>query len=210
MRQLLFMGLLATLLSACGTDGTEESPFAQVATKLAGQPSVAPRAARLLRRNPEQMQVGFIRKKRSGIVLLELRKGPYEYWLGGDDTQIILQDGMLHGTRGLGEGLLASELSQPLALVRGLAPGVSDRFHTYLDGNDHAVTRTYRCVIGVEPAAPLSPERPGLVHLVREDCKSLDQAFTNVYWVDPKSRKILQSRQWVGPRIGSISTRVIN
>ncbi|MEL7257828.1 MAG: YjbF family lipoprotein, partial [Pseudomonadota bacterium] len=134
----------------------------------------------------------------------------FEYWLSPEGAQVILQDGMLHGLRGFGEGLLASELTEPLALVRGLRPGVSDRFHTFLDGNDRAVTRTYRCLI-----ERIGPEEIALADiqvntvLMVERCRSLDQSFENFYWVAPARSQIVLSRQWAGPFLGALSTRVV-
>ena len=91
------------------------------------------------------MLIAVIETEEAGELRLEQRDGPYEYWLSSDGVQLVLQDGMLHGTRGFGQGLLASDLSEPLARLQSLQEGPSDRFHTYLNGNDEAVTRTYRC-----------------------------------------------------------------
>jgi len=119
-----------------------------------------------------QLEVAYVRSKQSGAILLEHQRGDFDYWLSSDEVQLILQKGLIHGTRGIGEGLLAAELSQPLYHILNLKSGHSDRFHTYLNGND--------------------------------------QEFVNLYWVDPSQRRILQSRQWIGPIVGYISTRVQN
>ncbi len=201
-----FITLCAVFLAACTSEGRDDSSFGQVAAALAPA-KTPPRVQALLRANAPRLEVGNIRKKTKGLVLLEARKDGYEYWLSGDGSQLILQNGMLHGTRGMGEGLLASELSQPLAHVLGLTSGWSDRFHTYLNGNDQAVTRTYRCQID---ATSETQSGHAAVRVVREECSSLDQKFANIYWVDVSSRQIVQSRQWVGPFVGSISTRLVN
>ena len=91
-----------------------------------------------------------------------------------------------------------------------MSEGRSDRFHTYLNGNDEAVTRTYRCDIRKTREITI-PVVGGEVatFLFRESCNSLDQEFENLYWVDPRSRQIVQSRQWAGPLVAAISTRVV-
>ena len=101
-------------------------------------------------------------------------------------------------------------LSQPLSHVRGLTSGYSDRFHTYLDGNDQAETRTYRCLftVGKQSEVALRSKTVQTVQM-RENCRSLDQEFTNIYWVTPETRRIVQSRQWAGPFVGALSTRVV-
>lgn len=203
--------LALTLLASCGTAVDEESALGQSLARIMGNDAdFVPRFVVLLQQEAPTLQIGFVDRETSGNVLLERQEGGFAYWLSPDGAQIILQDGMLHGTRGLGEGLLASELSQPLAMVRGLQSGWSDRFHTYLDGNDRAITRTYRCRIDNRGARELNLfGTPTDTRLMRESCRSLDQEFVNLYWVAPSSRDIIVSRQWAGPVIGAISTRIV-
>jgi len=42
---------------------------------------------------------------------------------------------------------------------------------------------------------------------MRETCKSLDDQFFNLYWVE--NGRIIQARQWGGPQVGPISTRIV-
>lgn len=209
MRHLALLLPFLMLLLGCGSDTLRNSPLDYV-THRVGNPQFDPRFVALQRTGAPILQVGFVRRQEGGSVLLERRLGAFDYWLSPDGAQIILQGGMLHGTRGLGEGLLASELSQPLAHVRGLQPGYSDRFHTYLDGNDKAVSRTYRCLFSSGgPADVAIPGKVVQTTVMYENCKSLTEEFTNIYWVSPSSRRIIQSRQWAGPFIGALSTRVV-
>lgn len=209
MKVWLLLGPLLAVLLGCSYSNNEGADFNTPFAAFTPQ-EFPPRFIALLKAEAPALQLGFVRRQVGGNVLLERRDGPHEFWLTPDGAHIILQDGMLHGTRGLGEGLLAAELSEPLAHVRGLEPGYSDRFHTYLDGNDRAITRTYRCLFtrGKEGEVTLTS---GVVQTVqmRENCRSLDQEFTNIYWVTPGSRRIVQSRQWAGPYIGALSTRVV-
>lgn len=197
------------LLIGCGTSQENDSLFDQALGGLRGSEFV-PRFTALLKAEAPALQIGFVERQEGGTLLLERRDGDFDYWLSPDGVQIILQNGMLHGTRGLGEGLLASELSEPLSHVRGLTPGYSDRFHTYLDGNDQAETRTYRCLftVGAQSEVALRSKTVQTVQM-RENCRSLDQEFTNIYWVTPETRRIVQSRQWAGPFVGALSTRVV-
>jgi hypothetical protein len=121
-----------------------------------------------------------------------------------------LEAGLLHSLNGFGEGLLASDVQRPLRHVREMRAGVSDRFHTYLDGNDRAVTRTYRCVFERRDVQDISLlDRTARARLMIERCRNLDQEFENLYWVDPRSGRVLLSRQWAGPYLGAVSTRVV-
>lgn len=199
------------LLSGCSSATDTQSPLGLAVNRLRGaQPDMVPRFARLARDETAVLQVGLVDQKASFAMLLERRDGAFDYWLTGTGEQIVLQHGMLHSTRGFGEGLLASDISQPLARVRGMQPGYSDRFHSFLDGNDRAVTRTYRCLIENSGAQTIElGTGPVNTVLMTENCRSLDQEFTNFYWVVPATGRIIQSRQWSGPRLGALSTRVV-
>jgi hypothetical protein len=208
------MGLaLLTLvaLNACSSQQDAQNPLTTVLDGVRGvQPDFSPRFTQLLQNDAPVLQVGFIEQDSTANVLLERRDGAFEYWLTADGAHIILQSGMLHSTRGLGEGLLASELSEPLSRILNRRSGYADRFHTFLDGKDRAVTRTYRCLI--ESAGPKTitlANGPVAVELMTENCRSLDQDFTNFYWVVPATGQIVQSRQWSGPELGAMSTRAV-
>lgn len=210
MMRCMLVTALMVQLAACGTTTDEDTALGQAIDSFTGSQEFEPRFAALRRAEVPAMQVGFIEQDTSGAVLLERTKGDFGFWLSPDGAQLIFEGGILHGTRGFGEGLLGSELSQPLSLVRSLQGGQSDRFHTYLDGNDKAVTRTYRCVIENAGSRDVAlGSRQVETQLMREDCRSLDQSFRNLYWVMPSSGQIVQSRQWAGPFMGEISTRIV-
>lgn len=205
----LQLSVLTFALSACGTVVDQNTAFSQSLARFQPQQTV-PRFAAIQQTGAPRLQVALVRDDLASDLLLERRNDPFEYWLSSDGVQLVLQSGVIHSTRGLGEGLMASELSQPLARIASLEPGPSFRFHTYLTGNDETVTRTYSCdfrwVRDIE--IPVSGSRIQTV-LLRESCNSLDQYFENLYWVDPDNRRIVQSRQWAGPYIEAISTRIV-
>lgn len=157
-----------------------------------------------------RLQVGFPATGRSGVMLREASRDGVQTWVSADGAALVLQDGLLRGTSGFGAGLLSSDIAGSRALVLAKQPGVADRFHTYLTGNDRAVTRTYRCTIEnrgnrlIETAAGTTA-----AILVAERCQSLDQQFLNLYWVSPTGRDMLQSKQWTGPFLGHVSTRAV-
>ena len=200
-----------TTLGACGTASENVDPFMLALTALQGQPEViSPRFAELAQAEAPALQVSFVELDTSTVFLLERRDGAFSYWLSVEGAQIVLQSGLLHSTRGLGEGLLASDLSEPLALVAAEQSGLVDRFHTYLIGDDRAETRTYRCRIDNEGSQEVALlDGLATTILMKENCRSLDQEFSNFYWVAPSSREIVLSRQWAGPELGQISTRVV-
>ena len=197
------------MLTACGTVVEQDTAFSQSLARFQTQ-QTDPRFESIQAAGAPRLQVALVNDDRASDLLLEQRNGPYEYWLSADGVHLILENGVIHGTRGLGEGLLASELSEPLARIQSLEPGPSVRFHTYLNGDDQAVTRTYRCDFRRtrEITIPISGMVVDTV-LLRESCNSLDQSFENLFWVNPRNRQIVQSRQWAGPHVEAISTRVV-
>ena len=129
--------------------------------------------------------------------------------IAADGSQLMFDRGVLVGSRGFGYDLMASEVSQSVALIRALRPGHATRLMTLIDGDDRAVTRTFRCeitpgeaesvVIGTEPVA---------ARTVTETCRGALASFNNYYWVVPGTGQIIQSSQWVGPLTGKISLRL--
>lgn len=206
------LGLWAALgLSACGSSESLDADALWARIGIGQSEEFVSRYLALIKSGAPALQIGFPdTPSGGGLLLLERQSDEFQYWLSAEGAQVIFQNGMLHGLRGFGEGLLASELTEPLTFVRTFKPGISDRFHTYLDGNDRAVTRTYRCVFedkGVQKIVLGSAQVPA--RLMTEQCRNLDQQFENFYWMHPVRRTILLSRQWAGPHLGALSTRVV-
>ncbi|HDZ82683.1 MAG TPA: hypothetical protein ENH56_15795, partial [Roseobacter sp.] len=144
----------------------------------------------------------------TGRLLMESRINDVETWLSSDLTGLMLENGMLQGTRGLGSELIASELFEPMELILSGRSGYSDRLHSYLNGNVEIVTRTYRCLVVVKGNAIIPLEIGNVsTRVMTEDCKSLDQSFQNTYWVSTNSGAIVQARQWAGDELGYLKTQ---
>ncbi|MDD8023781.1 MAG: YjbF family lipoprotein [Paracoccaceae bacterium] len=131
-------------------------------------------------------------------------------WIAGDGSQIMLDHGIVVGTRGFGGDILAADVSDVLPLVQTLRAGVVTHLITQIDGDDHAITRAFKCEI--------SREEPGSVQIgtqavatqtMVEDCRSSDTSFVNYYWVVPATGEIVQSSQWAGPLLKRVSIRKI-
>ncbi|OAN97745.1 hypothetical protein A8B74_10545 [Sulfitobacter geojensis] len=147
-----------------------------------------------------------------GGFLREAKRGNIESWLGNDGVSLTFDRGVLHGTRGIGAGLLASDVSQVANAVLAGRSGEVQRIHTYLNGNDQAVSRAYSCTITNQGSETIDLDTGATsTRRMLENCRNLDQAFTNTYWVDPRRGTIVQSRQWGGEDIGELAiTKVFN
>ena len=148
------------------------------------------------------------RRSQSGRLLREAKVNGIETWVSSDLTAVMLENGMLQGTRGLGSELFAAELSEPMALILSGKTGYSSRLHSNLKGDNRIVTRTFNCLVEASGTEPVTLEIGTIpTRIMTEDCKSLDQAFRNTYWVGRRSGTIVQARQWAGDEIGYIKTQ---
>ena len=130
-------------------------------------------------------------------------------WRSADGVSVTTQAGLLHATRGLGADMLASDTAQSQRRLIRNQPGLAERFHTFLNGEDQAITRAYVCEITNRGARQIDVGRgPQTARLMAEDCASLSETFTNLYWIAP-SGSILQSRQWAGAFTGPLAIRDI-
>lgn len=201
--------LFAMLMSSCSSDPERSNLGAATSYFAPDEYSPPLRFTALLNEPRTVLDIEFIDLGVAGKLILEQQDGDYARYLSADLGGIVLQNGMLHSIYGFGEPLVGAELSQPLALVLVGRTGTADRFHTYLDGEDRAVRRTYRCEIGVRETqdVELATGKVSTL-LMSEACESLTNSFENLYWVDLMSLEIIQSRQWVGDNIGAMVTRV--
>tara|TARA_R110000787_G_scaffold46657_3_gene113325 strand:+ start:1505 stop:2212 length:708 start_codon:yes stop_codon:yes gene_type:complete len=148
------------------------------------------------------------RRSQSGRLLREAKVNGIETWVSSDLTAVMLENGMLQGTRGLGSELFAAELSEPMALILSGKTGYSSRLHSNLKGDNRIVTRTFNCLVEASGTEAVTLEIGTIpTRIMTEDCKSLDQAFRNTYWVSRKGGTIVQARQWAGDEIGYIKTQ---
>lgn len=131
-------------------------------------------------------------------------------WRSADGVGVTTQNGLLQATRGLGADMLASDTSQSAALLSTNQPGIAERFHTFLNGDDQAITRAYICEITSRGPRRIDVGRgPEPARLMAEDCASLTDAFTNLYWIAPTGA-VLQSRQWAGAFTGPLALRQLS
>lgn len=209
MTKLVFALCGVALLGGCTNDNDSLQQLRQVV-----QPGRAvaadSRVERLIETRAPRKQVSFEQNDLAGVVALESRRDGIETWLSVDGATLIMQQGMVVGSRGFGGGLMASDVSQSLEAVLSGQDGYVLRFHSFLNGNDETVTHSYKCEVkslGSNPATILGELVPA--RQMTETCRSLQQVFVNSYWVSQAGGDIIQSRQWLGDFLGSVTLRDI-
>jgi group 4 capsule polysaccharide lipoprotein GfcB/YjbF len=136
---------------------------------------------------------------------LAARNGPVETFLAGDDVSLSLRDGILTGSRGLGQDLMGLAISNIVD-----DSGVLRRSYRHLDTRNRIVSTQVACSLSTGPPARLTIlEQTHRVRKVTEQCRGDGVEFTNLYWKDPGTGMIWKSRQWLSPALGQLEIEVL-
>ncbi|MGJ8629240.1 MAG: YjbF family lipoprotein [Sulfitobacter sp.] len=137
--------------------------------------------------------------------------GKVEVWRTTDKAHIILRNGVLIATKGLGGDLRSADAQAALAGFDGQGGG-GERLLTLdrLDGSAQAVAFACDMTQLGRETIQIVDQRVSTYH-IREDCVYENASFTNEYWVETSGGRMRKSRQWVGPVFGYIElTRLKN
>lgn len=145
-----------------------------------------------------------------GGFLRESKDGTIENWLGNDGVGLTFDRGLLVGTRGLGAGMLNSDVSASARAVLAGRSGQVQRVHTFLTGNDLAESRAFVCDIENKGTQTIQLDNGATTtRRMTETCRNPDQSFSNTYWVDTRRGRIVQSRQWSGEFVGDLVIQTV-
>jgi len=128
--------------------------------------------------------------------------GTVEVWQSSDQIQVILREGALVGTKGLGGDMRSAEAQTVIAARDGQGGG-GERLITLARLDGTAQTVPFACDVthlGSE-TIQIVDRRLSARHF-REDCAYGETTFSNDYWVEAGTGKIRRSRQWAGPQFG--------
>lgn len=205
-KPILTLCLGALLLTACSS--RESTPLDEVRS-LFQKPANSERFVALFEDQAPALEVLFIGTQSVSRLLLSHENHDVLTWLSLEGASLKTRNGFIVGSRGFVEGLQAAHIEEVKRLVLAETAGHANRFHTYLDGNNDITTRSYRCVItpGNVDSLTLMGQTVS-ARRISEECRSLTDEFTNIYWVD--NGEILQTVQWIGPIAGSLRIRLVN
>ena len=198
-------------LAACGNDdrgigalGTLAQTAAQVvAERRAPDQPAAPAkspeeaAAEALRINSGPLiQAGFENLNRTQVMAMTGQNGAMRTYMTPAEEAVILRNGMLVGTKGLGNDLSVAEPGTE-ALIRAGASGSGTRIMRYLSGDGLERPLQFTCTVGAGP-------NPGVTV---ENCEGHGTSFQNSYMV--QGGQIAVSRQWIGPALGYVTIQTL-
>ncbi len=149
------------------------------------------------------------------LSLIETRRdstpGKIEVWKSSDNRQVIMREGVLVGTKGLGGDMRSAEAAAAIAGFDGQGGG-GQRLITLDRQDGTAQTVSFSCdmtQLGRE-TIQIVDQRVSTFHM-REDCIYNKTSIRNDYWVETAGGRMRKSRQWAGLRYGYINfTRLKN
>lgn len=126
--------------------------------------------------------------------------GPKVTWISPEDISVTFEDGLLIGTRGIGDDLMGADVSGARASLR--SEGNHLRTMDFLNGLGLIERRTYQCATVQTDAEKITIfERTYATAVLEETCTSDMGEFKNTYWRDSNGI-VWQSRQWISDRVG--------
>lgn len=204
----IFLALIATLaLGACSSDKSTKQTFDQVRALIRSlnTPKVDLRA-QLTPEIVAQSDVPLLLltlPKRDGAQALfgqEQTNGANTSWRSDSGEGIVLQDGVLLATRGLGGDLIVADVTDVRAALLGRL-NQAERVHRYLDGENHLIAEAYICDYTRSADSTDAYFRTVAATRVDETCTGLRETFQNTYWLDASGR-VLRASEWLGAAIG--------
>jgi len=121
-------------------------------------------------------------------------------WVTADHITVIIRDGVIRATRGLGEDLMSA--STPDSAEIAAAAGVTQREYYHIGPDEQTIRRKYTCDLhdlGAEDIVLLGQHYNA--HHISESCHGAGQSFVNEYWFDAGGQ-MRKSVQWVSQTVG--------
>ena len=131
--------------------------------------------------------------------------GPYSTWAAwgtSDRRTVTTKNGIITATRSIPPDLMSADVDGVLSLVSRREEGTVLYTQRYLDGNHQEIEAKTSCVVsrGYEKFVEYGHiSQPALQMF--SSCVAQNRQFVDLYLVS-NSGRILQSRQWVGPKLG--------
>lgn len=127
------------------------------------------------------------------ISKLQTNKG-VEIWVAQDGAQVFLRDGMIIGTRGLGQDLMSAS-APTLAQIRSKANHKREMFQ--MDGTDTMQREVFDCTVADAESDPAFSQ----IRVLDELCESPLRVIRNKFYFGT-SGNLLKSRQWTTKGVG--------
>lgn len=204
------------VLTACSNDETRDTSVRDALTAraksilspgksappVAAKPAAGPDRAALTAGGGPVIVVQVPSRKAQASLGMVRQNGITRTYLAADGISLMIQNGILAGTRGFGDDLMSSDHADVLAnLAQG--SGSHTRVLRHLDHQDQLAKTTLSCTVTSQGAQPV--EILGVTHktdFVVEACTGGTKPLNNIYWIQGDT--IWRSGQWVSDNVGPI------
>jgi len=148
----------------------------------------------------EMMLVSVIAREATAIVVRGGNNGSKVTWLSPDGISVAFDDGVLVGTRGLGEDLMGADVAGTKSGFFGNSNYLINR--SYLDGSDQIITAQFRCSMVVDRTEVITIyEQTYDTRVYVETCENDEYLYRNSFWRGSNG-VIWQARQWISADAG--------
>jgi hypothetical protein len=222
----LLLGACAVVLAGCGSDTGKTEGVAITRNVLRGivarfagtkgDATAAPQvsddqlAAAGLASFPGPLMLAKIEVQGATTLIgLYGENGAMRTYAAPNEQSIILRNGMLAGTRGLGRDLMSADTAAAAAVIRSRRAGNAEKTLRYLDGEGRERPLPLSCAI--RPAGTQSYDLAGKAFSgtqMLETCTGLGLSIESSYLVTAQG-DIVASRQWIGPVVGHVVLQTV-
>jgi hypothetical protein len=218
--RLTLLGLVALSLAACsgGTDSKEGQLSSLIEIRKAAQANRAVRNAPkpevnravIEQINAPLLEVGLKSRDVTGYYLEFSVRPPVRIWRALDGGQIVIREGLVTGTRGIGYDLASSSYAETLAALHHGSGTARRSYHLRTDLGTQAnieLSCTFQ-TLGHETIEIY--DLTYATRRVQETCRNeVGEEIVNDYWIERQSGIIRQSNQWVSPDLGHFNLRYL-
>lgn len=205
-------------LAACGNapdaDEGYQQAFATFRSALARStaepaPITQAQITAVLQQSPRPIVLAIVEKTETQAILGEIaRNGGYSTFASADRQVIVLKDGFVTATRGLGADLMSSDSAELERLVRTRQAGTAAYELRFLDGEDQRQALSMTCTVSVGGTAPVVLGAMNTTGRIMQAKCSGDATFANAYVVGSDGF-VLGSQVWGGAVNGMLSTQIL-
>ncbi|SMX44740.1 YjbF family lipoprotein [Actibacterium lipolyticum] len=212
MKHLLSAALLGVMaLAGCDSDGSQREMFESIFKRDEAKvdPALTAKVQRLGLAGQPIIVASIEAENRAGLLVREVQRGRESTYISEGGVSISFRSGVLVATRGMGGDLMGADVATLERYLRTGGAGAASRSHAYLDGDEQIQKHQFSCQVASRGSRQIAiDEKSYATKLIEEKCSGSGFAFENLYWLDRRG-EILQSRQWMGPALGSLAFRKV-
>lgn len=207
------------MLTSCGSDKSASAldviknlPASIKSRRATPKPISAAEIAQALQATNKPVALFQVENRKNAQVLLSEveRNGAYQTFGNQSRQAVVLRDGMITASRGLGGDLMSVEEDELLDMIQSRASGNVSYVQRFLTPEYKTKVIIYYCSVrpGAGNHTPLG--RASMpTSSVGVSCKSTGEAsFENSYYLAGDGT-IVSGRQWMGETIGYVDTQLL-